>query len=162
MKTQTHWKGLVTVFGVDLLMSSGSFAQTVSLDLEGMSPHLGQKLEARLISKESNKEVDRAKVDAITTTAFSVLLKGKIGESYWIDFYADLNENGVYDAPPIDHAWRINANSLLAGTNRVRWPHNTLFTDIMWTHVKTYVNIYFKSMFAAWSLCRISDKIEKC
>ena len=92
MKTQTQWKGLVTAFGVGLLMSSSSFSQTVSLDLEGMSPHLGQKLEARLISKKSNKEVDRAKVDPIALTAFSVALKGDLGESYWIDFYADLNE----------------------------------------------------------------------
>jgi hypothetical protein len=49
--------------------------------------------------------------------------------SYQIDFYADHNQNGSYDAPPTDHAWRITVNDLV-GDSVVTFTHNTDFTDI--------------------------------
>jgi hypothetical protein len=61
------------------------------------------------------------------TIAFGKILVDQ--RSYMLDFWADLNGNGTYDAPPVDHAWRI----MLAGTaqdSTIAFTHNTNFTDI--------------------------------
>lgn len=109
-------------------------AQDVVLNLTGMTPHIGQKFEARLVSKRTGKEEDREKVSSISGADFSVTLKGEVGENYFIDFYADLNQNGQYDAPPADHAWRMNADNLSMGSNNFTFSHATNFTDIEWKH----------------------------
>jgi hypothetical protein len=49
--------------------------------------------------------------------------------SYNIDFYADFNENGMYDVPPTDHAWRIVLDDV-NGDTTISFVHNTTFTDI--------------------------------
>ncbi len=109
-------------------------AQTVQVDLVGMTPHVGQLFEARLIDKQNLREVDRVRVDAIPAANFSITLEGEIGASYWLDFYADLNQNGHYDAPPADHAWRLDADDLASGTNTLTFNHAPPFTDVDWRH----------------------------
>ncbi len=121
-----------------LLTDSFAFAQTVVLSFTGMTPHVGQKLEARLIDQSTQKEVDRATIDAITMGDFTLNLKGEIGKSYYIDFYADFNQNGVYDAPPADHAWRIETSDLTMGMNTYSFMHNTNFTDIQWKQLLSF------------------------
>ncbi|RMF32296.1 MAG: T9SS C-terminal target domain-containing protein [Bacteroidetes bacterium] len=137
MKTEncTHLKALTFLA---LLAFAGVLpAQTVMLNLTDMTPHLGQKFEARLIDKRTLKEVDRTSMAAIPDAVFSVNLEGEVGGSYFVDFYADLNQNGVYDAPPADHAWRLSADNLQAGNNMVNFQHNTTFTDIDWRYLLT-------------------------
>jgi predicted lipoprotein with Yx(FWY)xxD motif len=51
------------------------------------------------------------------------------GNSYMVDFYADHNTNGMYDAPPTDHAWRIETGEA-TGDVDIDFMHNTNFTDI--------------------------------
>jgi len=51
------------------------------------------------------------------------------GRSYVADFYSDHNSNGVYDAPPVDHAWRMETGEAMGDVN-VDFEHNTNFTDI--------------------------------
>jgi hypothetical protein len=51
------------------------------------------------------------------------------GKSYMVDFYADHNGNGSYDAPPADHAWRLETTAS-AGDLELEFVHNTNFTDI--------------------------------
>ena len=48
-----------------------------------------------MIDKATMKEEDRETVTAIPGADFSVELKGETGRSYFLDFYADLNQNGV-------------------------------------------------------------------
>jgi len=121
-----------------LLATNWGQAQTVVLNFTGMTPHVGQKLELRLIDKSTMKEVDRAAMNPIMMAAFSINLMGETGGSYFVDFYADLNQNGVYDAPPTDHAWRMDANDLAAGMNMLNFNHNTSFTDIQWKQMLTF------------------------
>lgn len=117
-----------------LLLPEGLSGQDVVFNLTGMNPHIGQRFEVRLIDKATMKEEDRETVTAIPGADFSVELKGETGRSYFLDFYADLNQNGVYDAPPADHAWRLDADNLAAGMNMFSFSHATNFTDIQWRH----------------------------
>ncbi len=139
MKTKLLWKSLASLLGAIFLFGLTVNAQTVSVNFTGMTPHIGQKLEARLISKKSLQEVDRSKIETITSATFSILLEGVIGESYYVDFYADLNGNGVYDSPPTDHAWRtdIGLESISSGITNVAFAHNTSFDEIGWMHELT-------------------------
>ncbi len=112
-------------------------SQSVQLNLMGMNPHVGQKLEARLVDKATLKEVDRTKVDPIASPDFNIVLTGEVGGSYYLDFYADLNQNGIYDAPPTDHAWRLDADNLTMGVNQFHFTHAGNFTDVHWLHAIT-------------------------
>ncbi len=106
-----------------------------TLNFIGMNPHVGQLLEMRIVRQDNNKEVGRAKVDAIPAPEFSVSIPGiEVGHDYNVDFYADLNGNGSYDAPPTDHAWRLTVNSS-TGNFVDNFTHNTNFTDIDWPGV---------------------------
>jgi len=106
----------------------------LTLSLTGMSPHLGQLFELRVVAQSPGGtfEVSRVRVDSISSVDFSVSVPGlAIGGSYNIDFYADFNENGQYDAPPADHAWRL-AYDYAGGYATLAFAHNTDFTDILW------------------------------
>jgi predicted lipoprotein with Yx(FWY)xxD motif/plastocyanin len=105
---------------------------TVTVNLSGMTPHVGQEMYFHLIDVETGKVVDRKSETA--QESFSVKL-GEIqtGKAYYVDFFADHNNNGQYDAPPADHAWRLEIAS--ASENEVLdFTHNINFTDIMWKH----------------------------
>jgi len=58
------------------------------------------------------------------------------GNSYDVDFFADHNKNGKYDAPSVDHAWRLTVDTLV-GDTIVPFAHNTSFTDILWKYLLT-------------------------
>jgi len=51
------------------------------------------------------KKIGRIKIPSINTSAFPVQIVG-LSEpgDYSVEFYADHNGNGLYDAPPVDHA----------------------------------------------------------
>ncbi len=109
----------------------------LTLNFNGMSPHLGEKLEIRVIDKATGKEVGREVVSSIPSANFSVDLHVLLaGHSYWVDFYADHNGNGIYDAPPTDHAWRLEANSV-TGDVTLDFTHNLNFVDIDWRYLLT-------------------------
>jgi hypothetical protein len=105
----------------------------LTVQFADMTPHIGQKLELRLINKNDLLELYRTAVDPISGAEFNTVLDGlKDGGSYYVDFYADLNENGQYDAPPVDHAWRLNIDNVDGTTEILKFNHNTDFTDIGW------------------------------
>lgn len=107
----------------------------LTISLAGMTPHVGQMLEARLINKYDLMEVERETIASIPGAEFDIFFENIVdGESYRVDFYADHNGNGVYDAPPTDHAWRLNADNVVQGTV-VNFTHNTFFTDIDWRYM---------------------------
>ena len=114
-------------------------AQSISVDFTGMTPHIGQKLELRLVDKQTKTEIERTMVSSISMAAFSVTLNNAIqGKDYWIEMYADLNGNGTYDMVPTDHAWRIDADNISAGVNPIAFSHNTNFDEINWKHQLTF------------------------
>jgi plastocyanin len=104
----------------------------VVVNLRGMTPHMGQESYFALIDAASGEVVDRE--SEIVSDSFTVeLSKSMTGSSYRVDFFSDHNDNGYYDAPPTDHAWRLEFEST-AGDDTLNFEHNTNFTDIMWKH----------------------------
>ncbi len=105
---------------------------SIILQLSNMNPHVGQKFEARAVDKATGVEASRRTLAAIPAANFSVTFDNiTSGSSYWVDFYADHNGNGSYNAPPTDHAWRLEANNV-SGEVILNFVHNTNFTDIQW------------------------------
>ena len=115
------------------LLSLGAFAQG-SLDVmfEQMDPHIGQALFLRIVEVSSREEIARVVVPEITSGAFELELDGlETGKLYRIDLFADVNGNGRYDAPPVDHAWRIDLPEISAD-QVITFVHTAVFTDIGW------------------------------
>ena len=105
---------------------------SLTVNLSGMAPHAGQEMYFALVESESGEIVDR--VSETAQENFSVMLEHlESGKSYHLDFFSDHNGNGYYDAPPADHAWRVDLPDV-QGPETVDFVHNTTFTDIMWRH----------------------------
>lgn len=103
-----------------------------TLNAMGMTPHLGQLFELRLVNQSSLQEAARLRLDSIVLADFSAITTGlESGEDYFVDFYSDHNGNGSYDAPPVDHAWRLELADV-TGDSELDFTHNTNFTDIEW------------------------------
>ena len=98
-----------------------------------MNPHNGQMLYIRIYEKSTLKEVYRT--SQTITESFNVIVNNFItwDNEYIVDFFADHNGNGLYDAPPTDHAWRMELNT--SSFNQLSFSHNTEFTDIKWLTV---------------------------
>ncbi len=111
---------------------------SLNIHFQNMLPHVGQQLRVRVIRQKDLSEVARARIDEIPSAEFDVSFMNVFtpGESYWVDFFADFNGNGYYDAPPTDHAWRISANDIQSDTS-ITFSHNTRFADIRWPYQVT-------------------------
>lgn len=107
----------------------------VVVNMTGMGPHVGQSLHLRVVHVDTQVEVGHARIDRVTTTAFTVAVPDVLvpGERYTVDFYADLNRNGHYDAPPTDHAWRRFIGPV-AGPVTIAFTHDVNWTDIDYPH----------------------------
>lgn len=116
--------------------STSNNLSTLTVTFSGMTPHVGQKLSLRVIDKLNMMEVGRVVVPSVTAS-FQVNLDVILpGHSYYIDFFADHNGNSMYNAPPVDHAWRMELNNA-AGSDQLDFSHNTNFTDIKWPYLLT-------------------------
>ncbi len=92
-----------------------------TLNLLEMNPHSGQKLEMRIVSNDSNEEIGRKLINSIQSESFSISIPNiELDHNYNVDFYADHNGNGIYDAPPSDHSWRLTFNS--QSGDDINWP----------------------------------------
>lgn len=108
---------------------------TLTLHLSDMNPHVGQTLYLSVADKNSGVEVGREMT--VISTDFSIDVSGiEKDHSYYVNFFADFNENGMYDAPPTDHAWQLVLESV-QGDTTLNFTHNTNFTDIMWENKLT-------------------------
>ncbi len=114
-----------------LMLAPPLFASyKLTLQFSGMTPNMGQMLEIRAVDKGSGFEVGRTRVDTIKSDAFNVNMYVLIPDSsYRIDFYADVNENDMYDAPSTDHAWRLNLDNV-TGDEIVPFARTSDYTDI--------------------------------
>jgi len=102
----------------------------LTMEFKSMTPHVGQKLEIRVTDKESGINAGHVTVPSIPSADFDVNLHVLVKDhSYWVDFYADHNGNGVYDAPPTDHTWRLELNNAQGNSNLV-FTHHATFIDV--------------------------------
>jgi len=106
-----------------------------TLDLAGMTPHLGQTLTVAVfklsVTPLDFELVGLYRLAEVPAASFSIAIPGIIQafEDYWVDIHADLNGDGGYDAPPTDHAWRIFQSADGTGLP-VSFTHDTSFTDV--------------------------------
>ena len=125
-------------------MSGGIlYSQTsgnLQINFSGMEIHLGQKFELRIVNKWIGTELTRTKINSLELGEFTLNFTGlEIGRDYYVDFYADHNGNMLYDAPPIDHAYRLDLENTMED-NQLQFVHSGDFTDINWTYT---VNTFF-------------------
>ncbi len=114
-----------------LTMFSVRAQDSLTINFMNMNPHVGQNLYLTVVDTLNDMEVGRKSM-MVDSADFMVKFGGlTTGHSYNLDFWADMNNNGQYDAPSTDHAWRIMIDSL-QGDTTVTFTHNTDFTDIMW------------------------------
>ncbi len=119
------------------LFSSTSALDNLVVNFSGMTPHLNQTLYIRVIDLSTRKEVGRTSLQ-ITASGFSVSMPVlEAGQSYFVDFFSDHNSNGLYDVPPIDHAWRLQLNNARSGGDTLNFSHNASFTNINWQYMLT-------------------------
>jgi mono/diheme cytochrome c family protein len=103
----------------------------LTFDATGFTPHLGQVFGLSVHKVSDGRLVGSYRLASVPAASFRVTIPGVVepGEDYRVDFYADMNGNGAYDAPPADHAWRVLQSSDAAGL-AVTFAHGTSFTDI--------------------------------
>jgi len=105
-----------------------------TLRLAGMNPHIGQLFWMRVVHVDSQNEIARISVNPVATPIFDVTIPDILveGERYQIDFWADMNNNRRYNAPPVDHAWRRFIGPVAAGDVTLNFMHDALWVDIRW------------------------------
>jgi hypothetical protein len=110
-------KSLSILFILGALFSTQiiSAQYTLTLNLQNMDDYVGHRFEVRVTELPSGKEVGRKTITSLESNSATLVLYVFLqGRSYNIDFYADVNGNESYNAPPTDHAWRriiFNANA---------------------------------------------------
>ena len=104
----------------------------LTVNFANMNPHVGQDFYLRVVHEATGVEVGFTELEPITTANFSLTVPDVLvaGESYRVDFYADLNGNYAYDAPPVDHAWRRLTGPVGAGPYVIDFTHDTIWVDI--------------------------------
>ena len=115
--------------GGDNSTSPARYGMTV--DLQGMAQHLGQMMEFRVVHTATGVEVAYWRVPQVVSPNFAVTMPDCLilGESYTVDFYADMNMNGHYDTPPTDHAWR-RWSGPTTGPMVLMFTHDAFWVDI--------------------------------
>jgi hypothetical protein len=110
---------------------AGQGTATLMLQFRDMDPHVGQAFSVRVVDEASGAEVDRLSVSGVPSASFDLEFVVPTGSVYRLDFYADMNANGRYDPPPVDHAWRIQLADVQENRT-VLFSHDLAFTDIDW------------------------------
>ena len=129
LRKQGLWLGLLAV---GLLSLSAVADVSLELKFREMDPHVGQAFFLRVVDVDRGAEISRLAVPEILSGSFELAVSGLLeGVSYHIDFFSDHNGNGLYDAPPVDHAWRIDLPNVQAD-GMLTFVHSTMFTDIGW------------------------------
>lgn len=107
-----------------------SWPYKLTVNFIHMTPHLNQLFKLYLRNNVTGTFIDSTTLNPVTQADFSVNLFSIMPDSsYNVDFWADLSGNKIYDAPPTDHAWRIELMDV-RGDTVLNFAHNTDFTDI--------------------------------
>lgn len=98
-----------------------------------LTPHAGQTLRVAVVKIGSNSDeviaTDESTIAANGAVAFSWSDILEFEHDYFLDFYADHNGNDSCDAPPTDHAWRLDLGTVVGDVTR-DFQHNTNFTGV--------------------------------
>jgi len=104
----------------------------LTVQFTGMEPNVGQRFEVRLF-EQSGGEVGRRVLDSIPSATFSLEFAGvNVGSTYRLGFFADVNGNSAYDAPPTDDAWELVV-VVSSDAETVVFVRTGTLTDIGWS-----------------------------
>ncbi len=145
-KRRPSWPSLVGVLAAVGLLSACTFVvdykdydgfpacdsgdeqsvRDLRFSMDMMNIHQNQYVEVRVVNV-GNFVVARAILDPLVGSAADFQMRGALLEGpHRVEFWADLSNNGAYDAPPADHAWRLDACASGAHV----FSHSTNFVDI--------------------------------
>lgn len=116
----------------DIAVPPNAQSSAFRLNLTGMTPHVGQLMELRVIKLPKKETVGYYRLNAVLANNFTLTIPGIIedGVDYQIDFYADLDNSKAYNVPPVDHAWRVTGTGGPTGLSLNFLHNDTTFTDI--------------------------------
>ena len=117
-------------FSHQIAFTDVEWKHRLRLALSGMSESMGEKMVLYVREQSTGNYLDTVTLESIATDEFTMdsYVIGN-GGTFMLDFYADLNGNGIYDAPPVDHAWRLQNVTTLGDLER-EFAHNQDFTNI--------------------------------
>lgn len=105
--------------------------RTVEIMMMAMTPHVDALMQFRIVSK-NNDLVALGVLDPLPSASatFSFPHSTPPGSSsdFRLDFWADANDNRMYDSPPTDHQWREDVPATDPAV--ISFTHTTNFTDI--------------------------------
>ena len=121
--------GLLMGCGTKDVTTPARYALT--MNFYSMTPHVGQDFHLRVWHVDTGVEIVHLELEPITAADFTLTAPDILiaGETYYVDFFADLNANYAYDAPPVDHAWRRTVVAA-AGGSTLNFTHDTNWWDI--------------------------------
>ena len=129
-----HWAGFLGLLAI-AFTTGALVAQPISrltIQFTEMDPHIGQKLEARLLEADSGIEIAHRILDEVPASEFEIQFLGaQVGATYRIEVYTDHNGNGMYDDPPSDHAWQRSV-TMTEEVMEFVFPHTVEFTELTW------------------------------
>ena len=105
------------------------------MNFSDFGPHLNQDLRVKVAQASSGNTIADAPVHFVDTETFTITIDDILesGETYNIDVWADVDDDGILDGTPltggVDHAWRFVRTADAAGIN-FTYVHDTNFTDI--------------------------------
>lgn len=129
---------LVVAGEVDGLEPNLNAKRDVRVTLIDMNPHIGQFNDVQIVNRAdptdptSVSELEaRAVLDPLPTGCFELFWPlGASISADQVDFYADLNMDGMLSPPGDDHLWRRRLAEAADGTGELEFIHDVMFDDI--------------------------------
>jgi hypothetical protein len=129
----------VAIFALPACDTEGNTADLgeFTLALTGFTPHIGHTMYFRLVNDSTGQPVAPVRTVEVTQADFSVTFPQVIdaGQTYHIDFFADVDDNGEADESPsgtppgVDHTWRKSGTGTAAGLT-INFAHDVTWQDI--------------------------------
>jgi hypothetical protein len=123
------------MFAALLLFALPAAAQyNLTMNMTNFTPtHENQLFKLRVVKTSDGSELAEFVLERIVNGDFSTKFNNilQAGETYNIDAFADFNNNMLYDAPPVDHAWRIVLSGVASDTT-IELRHTPTWTDIQY------------------------------
>jgi hypothetical protein len=118
---------------IDDLSTDINAKRDVTIQLRGFDPHVGQAVDIRIVRPVAPGEMGtpqilaRAIIDPMPGDCVDVNMQRAAPlVANRVDFYADINGNGIVDPTPTDHSWRFDLDE--DGT--LLFVHDVVFTNI--------------------------------
>jgi hypothetical protein len=95
-------------------------------------PHLGQSFTLVVTNKATQAVVGNVNIPSLTNGGIYLGFPGGLtaGETYNVDYWADVDKNGACDAPSTDHVWHKEVVADATGPTLLEVVHDTDWTDV--------------------------------